>query len=104
MEVNYVEIFIAFAGALIHLLMKATDKTDSSVSLKGLFSGTNILKHVLSILSVVVCFIMKDEIISVLGITIGEGSSAPYLFAFFIGYNGDSLIRNLIGIFEKKQI
>jgi len=96
-------IVLAFTGFLMYVVVKFMKRKDQSTSFEiKYWLSTNAAEFILSFLSMVVIFIMKDKMAGMLGMQFTDESAAPYLFSFLGGYLNHSLIDDLLKTTVKK--
>ena len=96
-------IVLAFTGFLMYVVIKFMKRKDKSTSFDlGWWFKQNAAEFILSFLSMVVIFIMKDKLATMMGMQFTDESAAPYLFSFLGGYLNHSLIDDLLKTTVKK--
>lgn len=101
---NLQYVALAILGVAIHILMHivSRDKTNNPFSFKLFFSKRiNWIRIVLSIVSTIALLLMADDVATIMGVTLTDGSPAKSLFAFLSGYMNHSIIRNVLKMFKK---
>ena len=90
-------IVLALCGFIMYVIVKFQRRKDKSTSFDfKWWLNQNAAEFLLSFVSMVVIFIMKDKMSNMLGMQFTDESAAPYLFSFLGGYLNHSLIDDLL--------
>lgn len=94
---------LALLGLIIHELFKLMKRknTDSKFSFSR-WAKENWLYTFVSLLCTFALLFMMDDLCSLFGISMEDGSSLESIAAFTFGYLNQSLIKNLLGIVKGK--
>ena len=66
-------------------------------------SPVNIINFILSIISIVAIWFMKEDIAKLFNMKLDDATTARTVLAFLAGYLNQSLIKNLVSMFSNKK-
>jgi hypothetical protein len=98
-------ILLSLLGVIIHVLMHVLQRKNKSnpISFKYFICDFyNWVRILLSVVSIFALLLMADDLASIMGVTLNDGSPAKSVMAFLCGYLNHSLINNTLKIFDKK--
>jgi|GEM_PF-3896733 len=96
-------IVLVVLGVLIHALILVQQRRSASkISIKYWLKN-NWVSSVMGLLSAIALLMMADDVISLMGIQAVDGGSFYKIYAFIVGYSGNSIIKHVIGMFGRAK-
>jgi len=103
MEITWIHYGVAFLAIILHILSKLqSKKKDGIVINPSVFFLNNWINISISVISVVVLFLMLNDIL-IIANPVGSGIEwGSKILAFMVGWFNYSFIRHLTGMFSKQ--
>jgi len=97
---------LAFLGIFIHFAVSILARKNKEVPFSIAYlltSGQNWLRLLLALASTWAILLMADDVADLLNIKLSDGTPAKQVLSFFAGYFNHSLIKRLVGVFNKNK-